>query len=96
MRLAETWLQGQFEPPRFQLQTAYKDVSLATALAAEHHVPVKMLDLCRTEMAQALERPGWAEQDMSVMNCLQEERAGAVPRLSPPARGTVSLDSAPP
>ena len=96
VRLAETWLQGEFKTPRFQLQTAYKDVSLATALAAKHDVPVKMLDLCRLEMAQALERPGWAEQDMSVMHCLQEERAGAVPRLSPRAPGTVSLDSAPP
>ena len=29
VRLRETWLAGEFEPARFQLKTAFKDVSLA-------------------------------------------------------------------
>ena len=33
--LPETWLRGEFEQPRFQLRTAYKDVSLAVQLAEE-------------------------------------------------------------
>ena len=81
VRLPETWLHGEFEQPRFQLRTAYKDVSLAVQLAEEAGVPTHMLSHCQAEMAMALARPGWGVQDMSVMHRLQEERAGTEVRL---------------
>jgi len=53
--------------------TAYKDVSLAVALAESVAVPTKLLQHCKDEMAIALERPSWDVQDMSQMHREQQQ-----------------------
>ena len=73
--LVDQFLPGKFEPPAFALRLAHKDVTLATALAREHKVPMKLANITLEEMTEALNR-GWAERDSRVAMLLQEERAG--------------------
>jgi 3-hydroxyisobutyrate dehydrogenase len=81
-RLADQFLPGEFEPPAFALRLAHKDVTLATELARELGVPMRLSALAHAEMTEALNR-GWGHLDSRVPMLLQEERAGvkiAVPR----------------
>jgi len=78
--LIEQFLPGKFEPPSFTLRLAHKDVSLATALARELCVPMRMADLALEELTEALNR-GWGERDSRVAMLLQEERAGVEIRV---------------
>jgi 3-hydroxyisobutyrate dehydrogenase len=73
--LIDQFLPGVFEPPAFALRLAHKDVTLATALGRECHVPMRMANLALAELTEALNR-GWAERDSRVSMLLQEERAG--------------------
>jgi len=74
-RLGRQFLQGVFEPPDFALKLAHKDVTLATELAREMGVPMRIANLTHAEMTEALNR-GWGERDSRVPMLLQEERAG--------------------
>jgi 3-hydroxyisobutyrate dehydrogenase len=73
-RLADHFLSGKFDPPDFALRLAHKDVSLATAVGRQHHVPMRMAHLALEELTEALNR-GWGERDSRVAMLLQEERA---------------------
>jgi 3-hydroxyisobutyrate dehydrogenase len=73
--LADQFLPGTFDPPSFALRLAHKDVTLATQLAKEVKVPMRLANLTLEEMTEALNR-GWAERDSRVAMLLQEERAG--------------------
>ena len=80
--LADQFLPGEFEPAAFMLKLAHKDVTLATALAREVGVPMRLANLTLEEMTEAMNR-GWGQRDSRVAMLLQEERAGveiAVPR----------------
>jgi 3-hydroxyisobutyrate dehydrogenase-like beta-hydroxyacid dehydrogenase len=74
-RLAANFLPATFDPPSFALRLAHKDVTLATALGREHHVPMHMANLALDELTEALNR-GWGGRDSRVAMLLQEERAG--------------------
>jgi len=74
-RLGNQFLQGKFEPPDFALKLAHKDVTLATELARELGVPMRIANLTHAEMTEALNR-GWGERDSRSFLLLQEERAG--------------------
>ena len=81
-RLADQFLSGEYEPPAFALKLAHKDVTLATALAREYKVPMRVAELAMADMTEALNR-GWAERDSRTPMLLQQERAGVsikVPR----------------
>jgi 3-hydroxyisobutyrate dehydrogenase len=82
-RLPATLFRGDFSA-RFALALAYKDFRLAGELAAQHGVPTRLLDLCQTELLEAMNR-GWGDHDRTKASTLQEERAGVTLRL-PPAR----------
>jgi 3-hydroxyisobutyrate dehydrogenase len=73
-RLPDHFLSAKFDPPDFALRLAHKDVSLATAVGHEHHVPMRMAHLALDELTEALNR-GWGERDSRVAMLLQEERA---------------------
>jgi len=73
--LVDQFLPGSFDPPAFTLTLAHKDVSLATALARELGVPMRVANLTLEEMTEALNR-GWGQRDSRVAMLLQEERAG--------------------
>ena len=75
-RLAEQFLIGKFDPPAFALELAHKDVTLATDLGREFHVPMKLANTVLQEMTEAMNREGWAKRDSRIFMLLQEERAG--------------------
>ena len=81
-RLADQFLPGVYEPPSFALRLAHKDVTLATELARELNVPMRLAMLTHEEMTEALNR-GWGHLDSRSPMQLQEERAGVDIRVSP-------------
>jgi 3-hydroxyisobutyrate dehydrogenase len=93
-RLADQFLRGKYEPPAFTLRLAHKDVTLATALGREHHVPMRLANLALEELTEALNR-GWGDRDSRVAMLLQEERAGVQVRVDE-TRLREALDRDPP
>ncbi len=73
--MMDQFLPGKFDEPSFALRLAHKDVTLATELAREHHVPMRLANLALEELTEALNR-GWGARDSRVAMLLQEERAG--------------------
>jgi 3-hydroxyisobutyrate dehydrogenase-like beta-hydroxyacid dehydrogenase len=69
------FLADNYDPPSFALRLAHKDVTLATQLAREHGVPMRLAQLTLEEMTEAMNR-GWAHLDSRVAMTLQSERAG--------------------
>jgi 3-hydroxyisobutyrate dehydrogenase len=81
-RLAAQFLPGEFDKPTFLLRGALKDMTLATDLARELHVPMRMAALAHAEFTEGVNR-GWGDLDSRAPMMLQEERAGVnikVPR----------------
>jgi 3-hydroxyisobutyrate dehydrogenase len=85
--LPATLFSGDFAA-RFAMNTALKDMKLATELAKTSGVPMNLAAVCEAEMAEAVAR-GWGEMDHAMFLTLQEERAGVKVRLAgdqpPPA-----------
>jgi 3-hydroxyisobutyrate dehydrogenase-like beta-hydroxyacid dehydrogenase len=79
-RLPHQFFRGKYDPPNFALRLAHKDVTLATALGREQHVPMRMANLALADLTEALNR-GWGERDSRVAMVLQEERAGVQVRV---------------
>lgn len=73
--LPEMVFKGSFEPVRFTMKLARKDVGLATELAREFDVPMAMAALTEQLLVEAIAR-GWGDQDYGTAFLLQEERAG--------------------
>jgi 3-hydroxyisobutyrate dehydrogenase len=80
--LVDQFLPGTYDPPAFALKLAHKDVSLATQLAKEVGVPMRLANMTLEEMTEALGR-GWAARDSRVVMKLQEERAGVTIAVEP-------------
>jgi len=74
-RMVEDFLPAKFDPAKFQLRLAHKDVTLATELGRELGVPMKLANITLAEMTEAMNR-GWGARDSRVAMLLQEERAG--------------------
>lgn len=74
-RMGDQFMQHRFDPPDFALKLAHKDVTLATELAREIGVPMKIAALTHAEMTEALNR-GWGHLDSRSFLMLQKERAG--------------------
>jgi 3-hydroxyisobutyrate dehydrogenase len=72
--LPAQFLRGEFDEVVFSLALAHKDVRLATDLARDHNVPVRIADLTFAELSEAMNR-GWADRDCRAAMLLQEERA---------------------
>ena len=81
-RLAEQFLPATYDPPAFALKLAHKDVALATQLARECNVPMKLANTTLAEMTEAMNR-GWAAQDSRIAMTLQTERAGVEIKVDP-------------
>jgi len=73
--LVDHFLPGSYDPPAFALRLAHKDVSLAVELGREVGVPMRLCNLTREEMTEALNR-GWGHRDSRVSMLLELERAG--------------------
>ncbi len=74
-RLADQFLSNKYEPPAFALKLAHKDMTLATGLAREVRVPMKIAEMALADMTEALNR-GWGDRDSRTPMLLQQERAG--------------------
>jgi 3-hydroxyisobutyrate dehydrogenase len=74
-QLGGAFMQGIFDPPSFALRLAHKDVSLAVELGREVGVPMRIANLTREELTEAMNR-GWGGRDSRIAMVLQEERAG--------------------
>jgi len=81
-QLTRHFLLGKFDPAQFALKLAHKDVSLATALARELGVPMRLANLTLEEMTEALGR-GWGGRDSRSMMLLELERAGVEIAVDP-------------
>ncbi len=73
--LPEMVFKGNFEPVRFAMKLARKDVALATALARDLDVPMPFAALTEQVLVEAVAR-GWGEHDYGKTFLLQEARAG--------------------
>ena len=73
--LSQQFLPDSYDPPAFALKLAHKDVSLATELAKEVGVPMRLSNMALEEMTEALNR-GWGHLDSRSPLKLQQERAG--------------------
>jgi 3-hydroxyisobutyrate dehydrogenase len=82
MMLTKQFLPGEFETAAFALKLAHKDVMLATSMAKELGVPMRLANLTLEEMNEALGR-GWGEQDSRAYLKLQLERAGVSIAVDP-------------
>ena len=80
-RMGNQFMQHKFDPPDFALKLAHKDVTLATELAREIGVPMKIANLTHCEMTEALNR-GWGNLDSRSFLMLQKERAGVEIKVS--------------
>jgi 3-hydroxyisobutyrate dehydrogenase-like beta-hydroxyacid dehydrogenase len=80
--LAEHFLPNVYDPPRFALKLAHKDVSLATQVGREVGVPMRLANLTLEEMTEALAR-GWEGRDSRSSMILQQERAGLTIKEDP-------------
>ncbi|MGW5151561.1 NAD(P)-dependent oxidoreductase [Rhodococcus koreensis] len=80
--ITKQFLPGKFEPPAFALKLAFKDVSLATELARELGVPMRLANLTAAEMSEALGR-GFGDLDARAFLKLQLERAGVSIAVDP-------------
>lgn len=81
-RLSKQFLPNKYDPPDFALKLAHKDCMLATELAREIGVPMRIANLALAEMTEALNR-GWGDLDSRVPMKLQQERAGVKFEVSP-------------
>jgi 3-hydroxyisobutyrate dehydrogenase len=74
-RLSKQFLPNKYDPPDFALKLAHKDCMLATELAREIGVPMRLCNLALADMTEALNR-GWGDLDSRVPMVLQQERSG--------------------
>jgi 3-hydroxyisobutyrate dehydrogenase-like beta-hydroxyacid dehydrogenase len=81
-RLVDQFLPGIYDPPAFALRLAHKDMSLATGLGGELGGPMRLAQLAREEVTEAMNR-GWAQRDSRVSMLLQQERAGVEIKVAP-------------
>jgi len=79
--LAKAFLPAKFDPPQFALKLAHKDVFLATELAREIGVPMRLANMTLADMTEALNR-GWGDRDSRSATILQQERAGVEIKVS--------------
>jgi 3-hydroxyisobutyrate dehydrogenase len=75
-RLAEQFLMQKWDPPSFALDLAHKDVTLATEVGREFHVPMKLANTVLQEMTEAMNHEGWPKRDSRIFMSLQTQRAG--------------------
>ena len=80
--LAEHFLPNHYDPARFALKLAHKDVSLATQVGKEMGVPMRLANLTLEEMTEALGR-GWQTRDSRSSMILQLERSGVKIAVDP-------------
>ena len=75
--LPSAYLEGQFDPPHFALNLAFKDLNLATSVGRDFNVPMPLAEMVRQDMITAINQ-GLGGKDFTAALLIQEERAGGV------------------
>src|SRR6202000_2011424 len=73
--LAEHFLPNSYDPAKFALKLAHKDVALATPVGKEMGGHMRLANLTLEEMTEAL-GCGWQSRDSRSSMILQAERSG--------------------
>ncbi len=81
-RLHDRFLPNKYDPPSFALKLGHKDMRLATELARELGVPMRLANMAFAEMTEALNR-GWENRDSRSPMLLQLERCGLKVEVDP-------------
>lgn len=76
------FLSGDYDPARFSLTLAHKDVTLANQLGREVDMDMQFAQLTLDQMTEALER-GWGDKDSRIVMLLAQEEAGVDVRCDP-------------
>jgi 3-hydroxyisobutyrate dehydrogenase len=76
------FLSAAYDPAKFSLKLAHKDVTLANELGHEIGLDMQFAKLTLAQMTQALER-GWGEKDSRIAMLLAQEHAGVDVRCDP-------------
>ncbi|MFE5837477.1 NAD(P)-dependent oxidoreductase [Arthrobacter sp. NPDC056493] len=80
--LVNQFLPGTFDEPAFALKLAYKDAVLGTGLANELGVPLRLANLVKEEMTEAMAL-GYGDRDARSFLTLQLERSGTKIAVDP-------------
>lgn len=83
-RLAGQFMSGVYEPADFALRLAHKDMTLATDMARELGVPMRIASVAHAEMTEAMNR-GWGDWDSRAPMQLALERSGVSIKADPKA-----------
>jgi 3-hydroxyisobutyrate dehydrogenase-like beta-hydroxyacid dehydrogenase len=73
--LADEFLPGTYDNPSAALRIVHKDMMVATGLARELGVPLRLANLALADLVEAMNR-GWSERDARAVMLLPQERAG--------------------
>ena len=76
------FLSGAYEPAKFSLKLAHKDVTLANELGREVDLDMHFAKLTLAQMTEALDR-GWGDKDSRIAMLLAQEEAGVDVRCDP-------------
>jgi 3-hydroxyisobutyrate dehydrogenase len=76
------FLSGAYEPAKFSLKLAHKDVTLANELGHEVDLDMPFATLTLAQMTEALDR-GWSDKDSRIAMLLAQEQAGVDVRCDP-------------
>ena len=76
------FLSGAYEPAKFSLKLAHKDVTLANELGREVDLDMHFAKLTLAQMTEALDR-GWGDKDSRIAMLLAQEQAGVDVRCDP-------------
>jgi len=76
------FLSGAYEPAKFSLKLAHKDVTLANELGQDVDLDMQFAKLTLAQMTEALNR-GWGEKDSRIAMLLAQEQAGVDVRCDP-------------
>jgi 3-hydroxyisobutyrate dehydrogenase-like beta-hydroxyacid dehydrogenase len=80
--LIDEFLPAKYDPPHAALRIIHKDMTLATELARELDVPMRIANLALADIVEAINR-GWAERDCRSVMLLPQERVGVAIAVEP-------------
>ncbi len=78
------FLSGDYDPAKFSLTLAHKDVTLANDLGCEIEFEMPFAKLALAQLTEALGR-GWGDKDSRIAMLLSQEQAGVDVRCTPEA-----------
>ncbi|HSV79436.1 MAG TPA: NAD(P)-dependent oxidoreductase [Ramlibacter sp.] len=82
--LVDEFLPSRFDPPNAALRIIQKDMMIATELARDLGVPMRIANLALADIQEAMNR-GWSERDCRSVMLLPQERAGVQIKVDPEA-----------